>query len=232
MRLKTNEWHELSLRKDVSFIKNNMNKGQNNISALLVEVFLTLFSMLIDNVLENNSIDPKIRTWVGIGFVIIIISIAVIWMICKLCHYKKMNWAIKHNRIDGKHYIDEFDNTICYIAMAAHSYVGMYNESKGLAEKHFCQLECEYYLRKCIKELFLMRNRVSIVFCKEENNTSSSKVDCRRLENIIELLKEIDAFLTETNHVCKSKIEYVKEINSFLEKYNNCFSTSLSWGDN
>ena len=232
MRLKTNEWHELSLRKDISFIKNNINKGQNDISALLLEVFLTLLSMVVDNVLANSDIDPKIRTGVGKGFVIVIILVAVIWGICKLCHYKKMNWAIKHNRIDGKHYIDEFDNTICYIAMAAHSYVEMYNESKSFAEKQFCQLECEYYLRKCIKELFLMRNRVSIVFCREENNISASKIDCRRLENIIDLLKEIDAFLAETKYSCRSKTEYVSEINAFLEKYNDYFSTSLSWCDN
>ena len=229
MRLKTNEWHELSLRKDISFIRNNINKGQNDIAALLFEVLLAVISMTVDHVLADSSVDMTIRICVAVCFGVAIFIFGIYWGIKKWCHYKKMNWAIKHNKIDGKHYIDEFDNTICYIAMAAHSYVEMYTESQSIAEKQFYQLECEYYLRKCIKTLYLMRNHIPNIFCKEEENSSASMIDCRRLENIIALLKDIDDFLNKTNYTCKLKNEYKSEINEFLGKYNAYFSASLTW---
>ena len=74
-----------------------------------------------------------------------------------------------------------------------------------------------------------MRNHIPNVFCKEEENGSASMIDCRRLENIIALLKDIDDFLNKTNYTCKLKNEYENEISEFLEKYNAYFSASLTW---
>ena len=229
MGLKTNEWHELSLHKDISFIKNNINKGQNDTTVLLFELLLSLISIVVDNVLANSSVDKKTRIWIAISFGVVIIMLGIYWCAIKWYNYQKVKLAIKHNRMDGKHYIDEFDNSICYIAMAAHSYIEIYYISKSIAEKQFYLLECDYYLKKCINSLFLMRNLIPNIFCKEENNQSASLVDCTRLENVIELLKEINDFLNKNNYTSKLKQEYVQKINNFLDKYNHEFSCNIQW---
>lgn len=226
MKLKINEWQELSVQKDIEHIKKHLIDNNKTSSLVNIDLILALLTFTIDAFLSiSDSPCMKIARSIIVG---IFASITIVLLIITACVYFKgisrARKVIKQNKIDTQKYVENFDNKVCYNAMAALSYMETYreiintqqttqntqmnNEADDKDEdnaynslQQFCLIECDYYIYKCIKSLYEMKQNISSIVGVELNDILvNKKIDYLRIINIVRILMDVRSFLKRNGY--------------------------------
>jgi len=123
---------------------------------------------------------------VSFGILSILCPLA-FWLIYIVRKHNKIVRDIKEEKLDIREYVSKFDNMICNNAMMANSLINnLQMETESFARYYYiCQVN--YYINKCIINLFNMKSMTNQIF-KENTN---DHVSPRRARLIVKLLNTL-----------------------------------------
>ena len=228
----------MALKKDTEAIIKKLNKQQPVVYSLAWELMMAVIAIVIDHLFDQENVDPSIwKIVIGIGVIppIIIIGGKIITFIVSSINNLKGNYSVRH-------YIDLFDNQICYWVMTSNSYAKILQNIKddNNSEKKFFYQEGCYYNNKAIHLLSEMSPYIDKIFCDDSQGIKSeSLVDVYRLQSLIEVMMQQQAELdsnvkdiTEDLAIQKQKelnSQFRGEIKDLLDNINEYFKTNIVW---
>jgi len=194
------DWQDLSLKKDVERISKNIKPfPEINLSVIASLIIATLTLVLTAiSLVSDKKIPIGLIVALAILSIIVPITIILVSLIMKYC---KAIYRIKNNKMPTKEYVDKFDNKICSSAMMADSLFEHMKAEPDIAAKYYCISEINYYINKCIHELYAMKNMNSQVFVDDKINCVSPK----RLRLVLKLLNNL-------------RVQTYEEMNKITEK--------------
>ena len=180
--LKLNEWQQLSQKKDIECILDEV-KRQGRFNTFMIFGIALAIATFIAGFGEIFSDSRRLRNWlVGTSLVLIILVPLVLYCV-------RFFWARCKKRYFSKDCISKFDNYICFYTATASAYAKHLNTAKDLtsADRTFCYIEGNYYIDKSIESL---RNIKALkkVFAIDPSSSATIQVEFARLVNIVEIL--------------------------------------------
>ena len=240
LKNKVNEWQELSLKKDVEKIRKSVSKNQKVHNAVLFDLIIAIFAILIDRFLSPATETEK--TWF-------------FWVLCVLCIAPFLIILIKYiyTKIKKKkntyviystsELIDSFDNDICYYVMMADSYNQMLSEiiAQGNYNNNvatFYYIEAWYYINKAKYKLYSMLYKTENIF---SNNADvvlrKNLISINRLVNIALIIEDIrissNAYIQNKkliltdNSILNMNKKYDDYYSGFIKEINKNFNNVL-----
>ena len=180
------DWQDLSLKKDVEKISKSINSSADFSISIIINLIiatLTLALTAISVVLEEESM----LCWIIALAIISVATPLAIFLVRCIKKHRKAVYEIIKKKMPVKEYIDKFDNKICSNAMMADSLFEHMKIEQDITAKYYCICEINYYINKCIDELFAMKNMSSQIFVETKDNCVSPK----RLRLVLKLLNKL-----------------------------------------
>ena len=252
MKQSINEWQDLSLKKDVEKIRQELQKSKKYEKPIIIEILTVVITILLDRFYDIFS-KCELAKLIIYCVLIFVAGFTLVYLFCSLLkEFFELKSRIKTSTVKIKSYVDTFDNNVCYFALTACNFyenllqiTDELNKTDNLKEKDrereresFFFIETNYYINKCIAELYGMENVIQNVFTDNpENVIHNSSIHFSRLKNIVDLMFEIRNSLYTMNSIkqfAETKIvaeKYDRVMQSFVSRTNELklFKDTLSW---
>ena len=220
MKNKVNEWQELSLKKDVEKIRRSISEKDVIDYAFMVEALLVFWTLVADKFIDFSNIK---KVYIYVIVIILFIAPFIVAGFAKIILKRIRVGNYKSYSVSDL--VDSFDNDICYCVMTADSYVQMLYEAMTLVGQNdsicnFYYIEACYYINRAKYMLARMEYKVSHIFTKETDSVlSDGKILYYRLENVMDLISQVDAFLIqiETGKVEAKCNPEIKKLNQLYD---------------
>ena len=236
--IKFNDWQEMALKKDTETIIKKLNSHEPIFFSLCWEIVIAVGAIIVDHLFDIT----KVSVWVWFICATLAVIPPVIIIIVKSVQYiialKKSYTGI----YDVKHFVDTFDNQICYWVMTSSSYSRILENLPGdrAAERIFLYQEGCYYNNKSLQALYEMKPVIDKVFSSDSTEViKKNLVAVHRLQNILAMIKqyqkELDTSIEDikTNQSISDQIQINKSIKDnfagFVDDINSLFHTTLNF---
>ena len=236
--LKINEWQEMALKKDTEAILKKIVSNEPIFLSLSWEIIIAVGSIIIDHLFEIESISIYIWYFCLVAAIMPPVLILLVRFI---------KWAITIDRARGgklniRHFIDIFDNQICYCVMTSNSYCDLLESlpKEKKIERVFLFQEGSYYNNRSIQELCKMLPVISKVFTEDQDTViKGNLVSLSRLISMLEMMKECQFKLDEiiadqkestlVQDQVKLNNKFHGRITSFISEMNEIFNKKYEW---
>lgn len=187
--IKFTDWQELGLKKDVEDIRRTIKSNKSLISTTCVETIVAIISLMLSFFGDD---DEKKIIFFNIS-IIILLAIPIFSGLWFLVNLVKDMYKSSKGMLNVSDKIDSFDNKVCSWTMMSTSYVDILrscHQSINEEQILFLYQEINYYINKCIEEIYSTLPVVGKVYTCEPNMIINGKhISLSRLYNIISILK-------------------------------------------
>ena len=180
------DWQDLSLKKDVEKISKSINSSTDFSISIIINLIIATLALALTAI----SVIKQEKSLICLIIALAIISAATplaIFLVRCIKKHRKVIYEIIKKKMPVKEYVDKFDNKICSNAMMADSLFEHMKIEQDITAKYYCICEINYYINKCIDELYTMKNMSSQIFDGTKNNCVSPK----RLRLVLKLLNNL-----------------------------------------
>lgn len=219
------DWQTFSQKKNIEEIaKNTKDKNEIQLTAV-VEIFMTIATIVADNVL-SGALHAKV--WI---LILVISIIPVIRLFSKLII---RFWRKKQPGSDipnSQDMIDLFDNDICYYVLMAESYSKEFNDAKKLKKECITEtdifyfIETCFYVNKAIYNLSKTANNFNAIYSDDVDELyNNRKISITRLFNLLDILDSVIK-IVEDNFDIISDVDQKNNFRELFGKYCSSYGT-------
>ena len=236
--IKFNDWQEMALKKDTETIIKKLNSHEPIFFSLCWEIVIAVGTIIVDHLFDTT----EVNMWVWLICATLAIIPPAIVIIVKSVQYiiaLKKSYTGVYN---VKHFVDTFDNQICYWVMMSSSYSRILENLPGdrATERIFLYQEGCYYNNKSLQALYEMKPVIDKVFSSNSKAViKNNLVAVYRLQNLLEMIKqyqqELDTSINDikTNQLISDQMQINKSIKDnfadFVDDINSLFHTTLNF---
>ena len=236
--LKINDWQEMALKKDTEIIIKKLETHESLFVSLCWEIVVTVGAVLIDHLFDIDNVGNWLWVVCAVAAIIPPVVLFTKWFFKRQVQLHNA----RKGKLKIKHYVDCFDNQICYWVMMSNSYSKMLSEMPmdKRIESIFLFQESSYYINKSIDSLYKMKPIINKVFSQSNERVIQKKlIALYRLVSLLELMKKnrtlakekispiIDADAVREQIAINNKYDGL--IIALLNDLNQLYSIKLEW---